>query len=89
MYVDGRQTPIEPEVIDDWPLHPSHGLEMKMTLASCWQGRENRLRHQFSGDISEVKLLVGETISLDSQLLNGDGEIGKCAEKIRYIDDEG
>lgn len=88
LYVDGRPTTIEPEVIDDWPLHPSHGLEMRMTLAACWQGRENRLRHQFSGDISEVKVKIGDILPLESRLLKGEREAGKCAERIRYIDSE-
>jgi calsyntenin 1 len=31
---DGRG----PEVIDDWPLHPAHGLNTTLVVGACWQG---------------------------------------------------
>ena len=31
---DGRA----PEVIDDWPLHPAHGINTTMAVGACWQG---------------------------------------------------
>lgn len=27
-----------PEVIDDWPLHPAHGVNTTMVVGACWQG---------------------------------------------------
>lgn len=41
LYVDGRPqvaTKNNPEIIDDWPLHNSHGLNTTMTVGACWQG---------------------------------------------------
>lgn len=32
--VDGKG----PEVIDDWPLHPAHGVNTTMVVGACWQG---------------------------------------------------
>lgn len=28
----------DPEVIDDWPLHPAHGVNTTMVVGACWQG---------------------------------------------------
>ena len=44
LYVDGRPqvaTKNNPEIIDDWPLHNSHGLNTTMTVGACWQGIEH------------------------------------------------
>lgn len=41
LYVDGRPlvaTKNNPEIIDDWPLHNSHGINTTMTVGACWQG---------------------------------------------------
>ena len=41
LYVDGRPfavTKNNPEIIDDWPLHNSHGLNTTLTVGACWQG---------------------------------------------------
>lgn len=27
-----------PEVIDDWPLHPAHGVNTTLVIGACWQG---------------------------------------------------
>lgn len=27
-----------PEVIDDWPLHPAHGVNTTLVVGACWQG---------------------------------------------------
>ncbi len=43
LYVDGRPqvaTKNNPEIIDDWPLHNSHGLNTTMTVGACWQGTQ-------------------------------------------------
>ena len=47
LFVDGRIMPTtksNPEIIDDWPLHNSHGLNTTLTVGACWQGM-----FQFSG----------------------------------------
>lgn len=41
LYVDGRPmvaSKNNPEIIDDWPLHNSHGLNTTLTVGACWQG---------------------------------------------------
>ena len=41
LYVDGRPmvaSKNNPEIIDDWPLHSSHGLNTTLTVGACWQG---------------------------------------------------
>lgn len=54
-----------PEVIDDWPLHAAHGINTTLTIGGCYQSSENRLKHGFVGDISEIKLSIGETLNND------------------------
>ena len=27
-----------PEIIDDWPLHPAGDINTKITIGACWQG---------------------------------------------------
>ena len=42
LYVDGHPltgSKNHPEIIDDWPLHSSHGLTTILTVGACWQGR--------------------------------------------------
>ena len=41
LYVDGHPltgSKSHPEIIDDWPLHSSHGLTTILTVGACWQG---------------------------------------------------
>ena len=28
-----------PEIIDDWPLHPAGDINTKVTIGACWQGK--------------------------------------------------
>jgi hypothetical protein len=45
LYVDGRPmvaSKNNPEIIDDWPLHNSHGLNTTLTVGACWQGKPTR-----------------------------------------------
>lgn len=40
LYVDGQLFHTEkknPEVIDDWPLHPTKGINTTLTVGACWQ----------------------------------------------------
>lgn len=52
-----------PEVIDDWPLHAAHGVNTTLAVGACYQGSENRLKHGFNGDISEVKVALNNILS--------------------------
>lgn len=54
-----------PEVIDDWPLHAAHGVNTTLTIGSCYQSSESRLKHGFNGDISEIKLSLNTILSED------------------------
>lgn len=41
LYVDGvlfRPQKKNPEVIDDWPLHPTADINTTLTVGACWQG---------------------------------------------------
>ena len=29
-----------PEIIDDWPIHPATDIKTKLTIGACWQGRQ-------------------------------------------------
>jgi hypothetical protein len=45
LYVDGQLFKTEkknPEIIDDWPLHPTKGINTTVTVGACWQGRDVR-----------------------------------------------
>lgn len=66
-----------PEVIDDWPLHAAHGVNTTLTIAACYQGTENRLKHGFSGDISEIKLSLRKILTNDEIKCGTD-----CAEHL-------
>lgn len=52
-----------PEVIDDWPLHAAHGVNTTLTVGACYQGAESRMKHGFSGDISEIKVTLAKTLT--------------------------
>lgn len=42
LFVDGqifRSEKKNPEVIDDWPLHPTKGINTTLTVGACWQVR--------------------------------------------------
>lgn len=38
-----------PEVIDDWPLHPAHGVNTTLVIGACWQGTESDMKHHLRG----------------------------------------
>ncbi|XP_054091320.1 calsyntenin-1 isoform X2 [Zeugodacus cucurbitae] len=84
LYIDGIrfENSVEdrhnnPEVIDDWPLHAAHGVNTTLSVGACYQSSENRLKHGFNGDISEIK------ISLNTVLSGEDVRCGSnCAEHL-------
>lgn len=63
LYVDGHifrpENGESPEVIDDWPLHPTRGINTTMTVGACWQGSENSMRHGLTGYLAGLSVLVG------------------------------
>lgn len=72
LYIDGKKFDVivedrhsNPEVIDDWPLHAAHGVNTTLTVGACYQGSENRLKHGFNGDISEIKVALQSTLNED------------------------
>lgn len=74
-YLEDRHN--NPEVIDDWPLHAAHGVNTTLAVGACYQSSENRLKHGFNGDISEIK------ISLNVILTKEDVKCGtNCAEHL-------
>lgn len=84
LYIDGVkfESNIEdrhsnPEVIDDWPLHAAHGINTTLAIGACFQGSENRLKHGFSGDISEIKLSMRKVLTPNQIRCGTD-----CAEKL-------
>ena len=41
LVVDGEEWTDQkdnPEIIDDWPLHPAEDITTKVTIGACWQG---------------------------------------------------
>lgn len=46
-----------PEIIDDWPLHPAEDITTKVTIGACWQGSENRYKHEFNGYLAGLSYL--------------------------------
>ncbi|KAK5638899.1 hypothetical protein RI129_013194 [Pyrocoelia pectoralis] len=64
LFVDGQIFHTEkknPEVIDDWPLHPTKGINTTLTVGACWQGSENKMKHHLRGYLAGLSVLVGET----------------------------
>lgn len=63
LYLDGQLFKAEkknPEIIDDWPLHPTKGINTTLTVGACWQGSENKMKHHFHGYIAGLSVLLGE-----------------------------
>ncbi|XP_046462167.1 calsyntenin-1-like [Daphnia pulex] len=64
LYVDGRPmvaSKNNPEIIDDWPLHNSHGLNTTLTVGACWQGSQSRMQHFMHGSMAGLSILAGQT----------------------------
>ncbi|KPJ00924.1 Calsyntenin-1 [Papilio xuthus] len=63
LYVDGepyRATDGKgPEVIDDWPLHPAHGINTTLVVGACWQGTEGDMKHHLRGWLAGLGVLPG------------------------------
>jgi len=60
LYVDGRPmvaSKNNPEIIDDWPLHNSHGLNTTLTVGACWQGKKRHNKLQTDGYVCSIFFL--------------------------------
>ncbi|XP_063219029.1 calsyntenin-1 [Bacillus rossius redtenbacheri] len=61
LYVDGQLFKAEkknPEIIDDWPLHPTKGINTTLTVGACWQGSDNKMKHHFRGYLAGLSVLL-------------------------------
>lgn len=61
LFIDGqawKQDKNNPEVIDDWPLHPAKGITTTFSVGACWQGSENKFKHYFRGYLAGLSLLT-------------------------------
>ncbi|KAG1668103.1 Calsyntenin-1 [Nymphon striatum] len=68
LYVDGRKFrggKINPEVIDDWPLHPTHNMNTTLAVGACWHGGEQKMKHHFRGYLAGLSILRKSTESAE------------------------
>lgn len=62
LFIDGEEWHTDeknPEVIDDWPLHPAKGINTTLAVGACWQGSDNKTKHHFRGYLAGLSILVG------------------------------
>lgn len=62
LFVDGEEWHTDeknPEIIDDWPLHPAKGINTTLVVGACWQGSDNKTKHHFRGYLAGLSVLVG------------------------------
>ena len=52
--------PNNPEIIDDWPLHPASDLKTTFTVGGCWHGSDLKMRHLMKGDLAGLAVLPGK-----------------------------
>jgi len=83
LYIDGQrfiENDHNPEIVDDWPLHPSLNVHStKLSIGACWQGRNLRYSQFFRGSMAGLTVLLNQTES-DHVIhcLNG------CSEKLDF-----
>lgn len=64
LYVDGQPFKTEkknPEIIDDWPLHHTKGINTTVAVGACWQAVDNKMKHHFRGYLAGLSLLLNKT----------------------------
>merc|ERR1712223_740325 len=61
----GHHVQDNPEIIDDWPLHPAGDINTKVTIGACWQGSESSYRHQLRGYLAGLAYLPGSNENED------------------------
>jgi len=70
--------PANPEIIDDWPLHPVAGSGAKVSVGACWQGSEESYKHQMRGYLAGVSYVKGATENLEALKC-----LHQCAESLQ------
>ena len=63
LFIDGEAWESKddnPEIIDDWPLHPAADIKTTLTVGGCWHGHEMKMSHQLSGSLAGLSLLKGK-----------------------------
>ena len=63
LYLDGelwQPQQNNPEIIDDWPLHPAADLKTSLTVGACWHGSEMKMKHVLRGYLAGLSVLVGK-----------------------------
>ena len=62
LYLDGEVWKAQqnnPEIIDDWPLHPAADLKTSLTVGGCWHGSDMKMRHVLKGQLAGLSVLAG------------------------------
>ena len=49
-----------PEVIDDWPLHPAADLKTTFSVGGCWHGSDMKMKHVLTGYLAGLSVLPGK-----------------------------
>ncbi|XP_012282525.1 calsyntenin-1 [Orussus abietinus] len=81
LFVDGEEWRADeknPEVIDDWPLHPAKDVNTTLAVGACWQGSDNGTKHHFRGYLAGLSVLVGRNEKPDVLAC-----LRRCQEGIR------
>ena len=63
LYLDGelwQPQQNNPEIIDDWPLHPAADLKTSLTVGACWHGSDMKMKHVLRGYLAGLSVLVGK-----------------------------
>lgn len=63
LYLDGelwQHQQNNPEIIDDWPLHPAADLKTTLTVGACWHGSDMKMKHIFNGYLAGLSVLSGK-----------------------------
>ena len=64
LYVDGQQFKIQtnnPDIVDDWPLHPAKDINTTFVVGACWQGKDEKMSFNFHGFLAGLSVLRGRT----------------------------
>ena len=62
LYLDGeiwQPQANNPEIIDDWPLHPAADLKTTLTVGACWHGSDMKMKHVLTGYLAGLSVLTG------------------------------
>ncbi|KAF8771411.1 Calsyntenin-1 like protein [Argiope bruennichi] len=68
LYVDGQLFKIQtnnPDIVDDWPLHPAKDINTTFVVGACWQGKDEKMAFNFHGFLAGLSVLRGRTESAE------------------------